>query len=64
MQLDLFQNTNMAPDQLFMYYLELKQSHENLRRGLFQRLQELKNTVTDLHLKIEEMSQVKSKEAL
>lgn len=57
MQLDLFEHTNIAPDQMMVRFLELKNSQDSLRRGLFQRYQDLRNIVADLEAKIEELSQ-------
>ena len=56
MQLDLFEHTQIAPDQLFIQFLELKTSHDKLRKGIFQRYQDLRNVVSLLEAKLEELT--------
>lgn len=56
MQLDLFKHTHMEPDQILLQFLELKESHEKLRRGIFKRYQDLLAVVTDLRIKMEEIN--------
>lgn len=60
MQLDLFEHSQIAPDQLLVKFLELKNSQDLVRRAIFQRFQDLKNLVTDLQVQIEEMKQEKT----
>ena len=56
MQLDLFEHTKLDEKEMMMQLFELKESQTKLRRGIFQRVDELKKTVIDLQMKLDEMS--------
>jgi hypothetical protein len=55
MQLDLFENQSFNQTELLIQLCELKTSQEKLRRGIFHRYEELKKTVIDLQMKLDEM---------
>lgn len=60
MQMDLFEDCALTPDQVLSQLIELRNSYHALRRGLFQRHQDLRNLVTDLQMKVEELSKERS----
>lgn len=55
MQLDLFEHAKLNESEMMMQIFELKESQAKLRRGIFQRVDELKKTVIDLQMKLDEM---------
>lgn len=61
MQLDLFENADLRESELMMQLCELKHSQDKLRRGLFQRYADLKDTVTKLQTQIEDMNKKECK---
>jgi FtsZ-binding cell division protein ZapB len=61
MQLDLFENKSLSEIEMQMEIFELKESQNKLRRGFFKRYDELKNTVVDLQMKIDEISKKDNK---
>lgn len=56
MQMDIFDDCALNPDQVMAQLLELKHSYNSLRRGIFKRHQDLRDVVTDLQMKVEELS--------
>lgn len=55
MQLDLFDNRSVGESEILLQVYELKNSQDKLRRGIFQRYDELKKTVVDLQMKLAEI---------
>lgn len=56
MQLDLFEHTKLEASEMMMQLFELKESQAKLRRGIFQKYDDLKKVVIDLQMKLDEMT--------
>lgn len=56
MQLDMFEHAELNKSEVLIEIVALKESQAKLRRGIFQRVEELKKTVVDLQMKMDEMS--------
>lgn len=56
MQLDLFEHAKLSESELMIQLVELKESQAKLRRGIFQKYDDLKKVVIDLQMKLDDMT--------
>lgn len=60
MQLDLFENRPVTEIEMQVQLVSLKHSQEKLRRGMFQRYDDLRKTVVDLQMQLDELLKTKA----